>query len=821
MADCYSEFLAKVRGDLAQKKEAVSYVEQEASNRAEADRSKNFNEHRIDVIRGLVSTEQGLLTRAEAGLAQQVRARLRLNASLNGFLDTEGFTAKRSLSATVDGFANDVSGEAMTATLRLERDMKENGLGKYYGRVRQDREEELNFIKELMELSRSNPQPGLSGSQDAQTAARLYRRHMDALNARLDKVGAGSGTLEDWIVRQVWDPASLQRFTKGQEKPDRFFAKQMLPRINRQRTFKDSASDARVMQFLKDFYNDRVQGEVENVPLSIRDLSSQKTRTFAARQLDQREIHMSRPEDMQFVIENFHPGGLTGSLWSGLRRRAQRTALVENFGVNPPNTVDSLFNEANQASQDRGEGGFGGAGSFKYMQLAQSTNGMLKVASGLDEIDPSSPDLARMGQGLRQFSRMAMLGDVILASIGDLATSTRQKKRFLRAMQRSMQGINREAIDVVQRATKEMSPKTIERIATSLNTAHAYSTAKQMDRITSGGPMAAFVNYSNDAANFMFKAQGMDYFIINGKTDLGVFMHSALSLMRDTGWSDLDPSIRESLLRGRFVEKDWERLRVMDDVFVDIEEQGFAYLDFEKLDGIDADLGRRLASTIRTFADEGFITPGAFERSLLTQGTDPGTVTGQLMRSLSFLLSWPTSVVTRGFMREFRAEGIGGLVALSGRMLAAGAVVTMLKDAAKGEVRDYTTTDPDEMLDLFREMAVRGGLGGVFGDSIMKALDPQFSQGALTSLTSTPDFATLDRVITGSLDTIIETASGDINEAVISGSKVARLAIPVTDLPYTKFFTESLMSNIEQTFGDNAGGSSFNNRGLEPFSSEE
>lgn len=809
MSECFVKFNENLpKGRSTEGKAFERRVEQEVKARLKEDPSKSEGDHRADVIDELIASEEKALEVQRIQVAHEFATRRRLTTSLRSFANVKGTSARKAFFRVIESMAGEANARGRMTIDQLHRDLQENGLDKYMTSFRKNPEEELNVVKELYEATRSDGTPGVSGSKDAQKFVEIYRSHMDALNADGERFGVAAPFLEGWITRQMWSPDRLEKFTANSEDPAGTFADAMLPHIDRAKTLGDvAAPDARVIRFLREFYTDSTNRNIEKeVPFNLRDLRTQRTETFAQKQLKSREIHTKTPESFKFVFDNFSPDTLGGALLRSMEHRAQRTAAAQNLGPNPVNMSEFLINETKRLAREKGQPApFKARGTLDTTSDQILIDGMLLAAGGKDDIDATSPALAKLFMGVRNYARALNLGRVVSYFPTEIATADQARARVVNGVSKSNIEMARQVVSRIEKATKDFSPETIDVVRVAVNTAHAYSMGRETGRMDAGsGTLGAFVNLSDDVLNLTLKWQGMNYVTELKKTEAGIAMNSIISALRSKPFKEIDDSVRETLLRGGILEEDWEKLRKLDEAFADIENEGLAYLDLGRLNKLDVDLARKVRFTIREFADEAVITPGVFERAILTGGTAPGTVSGELIRLVTDLLGWPTTFITKGLLRELRVDGKRGLTILSTKMFAAGIVATMLNDAVQGRTRDYLSDDPEDQMRLFGEYAARGGLGGIFGDSLAKAIDPRFGQGPLESLLAAPAISTMDDAVTGFGRVVKETATGDFSNALYQAAKTVERAVPFTDLPQTSFLTQLILDEIGHTLGGSA-----------------
>lgn len=120
-------------------------------------------------------------------------------------------------------------------------------------------------------------------------------------------------------------------------------------------------------------------------------------------------------------------------------------------------------------------------------------------------------------------------------------------------------------------------------------------------------------------------------------------------------------------------------------------------------------------------ADHGIPMPGAAERAIMNQGTQPGTVVGEVFRHVMQFKSFPITMIRRGLGREIRGTATGkadirGLAQLIAGTTVFGYGAMVAKDILKlREARQFTGDFENDSKLLMAAMAQGGGMG-IYGD---------------------------------------------------------------------------------------------------------
>jgi hypothetical protein len=133
------------------------------------------------------------------------------------------------------------------------------------------------------------------------------------------------------------------------------------------------------------------------------------------------------------------------------------------------------------------------------------------------------------------------------------------------------------------------------------------------------------------------------------------------------------------------------------------------------------ELVSRLDTYFQDRSDYAVPMPGAAERAIMSQGTEVGTVEGEVIRLIMQFKAFPITMIRRGLGREIHGAADGkpdmmGLVHLIAGTTLFGYASMVAKDVLKGkEPRTFTgDTEKDAKL-MFAAMSQGGGLG-IYGD---------------------------------------------------------------------------------------------------------
>ncbi len=172
-------------------------------------------------------------------------------------------------------------------------------------------------------------------------------------------------------------------------------------------------------------------------------------------------------------------------------------------------------------------------------------------------------------------------------------------------------------------------------------------------------------------------------------------------------------------------------------------------------------------------------TPDARVRAITTGAAlgagGAGTISGQLVRSMMNLKSFPITLMTTHLPRVLHQATLSDRVAYAGAMMAAttllGAVAMQAKDIASGrELRDAGFDDPEIAAKFWAAAIVQGGGLGIMGDFFF-ADQNRFGGGATETLIGGPTFGMLDSAVRLTLGNAQELLTGDDTNFPVELSK--------------------------------------------------
>tara|TARA_R110000851_G_scaffold287513_1_gene441497 strand:- start:736 stop:5028 length:4293 start_codon:yes stop_codon:yes gene_type:complete len=736
----------------------------------------NISEAMHDLVDQLAFSTSEEISIREVSLLNTMRAREDRTRNLLGFIES-GATHDQALSRAVETGANSVIAERVSAVNSYSRALEINGLGDYFQKLSssKNRDEALKVIQEIRNVENGGKKP-VSGSEEAFKVAEIYKNMHDGHRFRGYQTGMRTRNVRDYMLRQVWNPDSLRRFSP--EGPDRF-VNEMLGRIDIERTFGKDASAGTVKRFLRKFYSDRVGGSTDAVELNSTDFFGMRGTDYK-RMLDNREIHLKNDDSSLFVVENFGGGSVTWSILQSLTQSASTARMSEVFGVNPQNMLEHLKTKALEGADAKASQAIVNP-SLRQNLLQGNPEHILQVAGVAYDNQASDVNTATWVSTIGNFVRGTLLQGVLLSSAPDLGTTAQARARL-------MNSVNKEVRKRIKVSTGGMSPKVKEAAIRSVSNATAFAVGNMQNFVAGGGAQAKLHNMSTSYANAVFKYGGSEAWTRFHKQNAFAFANSFYSNITDIPYKELDGYIKQGLLRAGVSASEWKQVRkgvaVMDGT-------GGNFIDLDALEATDRELSLKMRDVFKQFSDEAVPTPGAREIALTRQGTTRGTISGAMLSFSATLMGYPVSFMTKQMGRSASlggAKGVGALATLSTTMLMWGALTQTAKDTLSGKTRELD--DPHEQLNYFLGAARNGALGGLLGGMI---LDGATYGGAVSGVTGGVAPQLVDDIFSAGTKSVSKAIDGDFDKAAAELARGLRLYVPMSNLPYTKAAFDNLV----------------------------
>ena len=669
--------------------------------------------------------------------------------------------------------------------------------------------------------------PESTGNALARETADLFSRHLEQTRLRLNAAGANIGKLEGYVP-QSHDPFKMGKKSKANGNARSEWVTFIKERLDIERSFPDLANDAPALEeALLKTYNTIITNGDAHVS-AFEKGQSLGPRNLASSYGQHRKLHFKDAKAFIEYNETYGRGNIVDTMWRHLENSARMTSLMETFGTNPQNMIDSLVaTKKRKLAENTSMDPQAQINELEKLDNALMTGSIRggKITYWLAELTGESSWAGHLGAArvmsvARATQAMAKLGAATLSSLAD---------PFIKASAMRVAGLS--------------WPEAVTRSITQYFVSYSGDKkrlARELGFLTEGilGDMRirwdvneALPGKMADLQNKFFKWSGLNWITESGKAGYATWFSRHMGDVSKINFNDLDAS-RRALLEYHGINGDkWEAMRHM----VEKASDGNSYFvprlagnlgdaDLEKFlpDNLlspPSDIGKmeqwqnmrqkefgRLRQELESqaasmIADEALfavLEPDEKTRAAMFRGTRPGTVEGEVLRSIWQFKSFPMSYAQRvlggrrwvkGELQAGMAHGwlnpntykdailrdVPGVVGFAVSSYLFGYMAMVLKDLSKGK----KPRDPHKQETIIAAVMQSGGLG-IVGDFMFGKVD-RFGNGFASSLVGP-----LGGVV-GNMGTIAgEAIRGDFKNAAEDSLRVAMSNTPFVNLWYTR-----------------------------------
>lgn len=611
--------------------------------------------------------------------------------------------------AYIGGFINELNGQGLLPVL-----------------TRGD--SDVDIANALWRLGREEDISGIN--PDVVKIAKVIQRYQEAARLDANRAGASIGKLDGYITRQSHDGEKIQ--TAGYDQ----WSADILPRLD-PATFegRDPA------EFLKGVYRGLVSGVHlrADAPAST---GFTGPANLAKKISQERVLHFTDGVAWHEYNTLYGTGSLRESVLSGFDMAGQNTALMRRLGTNPEANLkmamDLIADDIEDPQALR---------NFSEMRgpRGKLTNRYLEV-SGQTRI-PGSASGARIAANVRAWQSLSKLGGALLSSFTDLPVAASEMKyqgrTFLGSLTEMAGGL------LKGRGTQEQ--KEI------LSSFGVYADSMRGEIIRRFSADDSVGGRTSRMMNRFFQLNGLAWWTDANKASAGLMMSHNLAQNSGRGWGGLNADLKRALGLYDIDGAKWDLMRGTDLREAD----GRSYLTADSIDSLSdeavdgylkgrglstsaparrevrEELQRNLRAYINDRVTYAVLEPDARTRSIMNQGTQPGTVPGDLLRFVTQFKSFPAAYMQKTMGRELYGRGytpsslsskyrgsqdfLNALRNGSGEKLAMAQLVVWttafgyLSMAAKDTVKGREPRDPSSPK-TWGAAFVQGGGVGILGD---------------------------------------------------------------------------------------------------------
>lgn len=483
--------------------------------------------------------------------------------------------------------------------------------------------------------------------------ARIIQRYQEAARIDANRAGASIGRMPGYIARQSHDSEKIGAagFNKWVE--------EIRPRLD-PRTF-DGVSDEG--KFLRGVFDGLVSGDHLKFNPDAKPNGFKGPANIAKKMSQERVLHFKDGVAWHEYNQLYGTGNLREAVLRGLDLSGQNTALMRRLGTNPEANLnmamDILKSDIRKSGDPKALTNFNTARNTMIANRFKEVSGQTRI--------PGNATQARIAANVRAWQSMSKLGGALLSSFSDLPVAASemryQGKSFLGSLAEMVGGLAKGRGSLEQRE-----------ILSSFGVYADSMRGEIMRRFSADDSMGGRMSRG---MGLFFKLNGLSWWTDANKASAGLMMAHHLAQNKGRAWGSMDESLRRTLSLYDIDAGKWDLLRGMDSRMADgrnyLTADGIGDIPEERIGEYLAAQGRKVSDSAIRETREGLdrslrayvndrvsyavLEPDARTRSIMNQGTQPGTMMGDLNRFLLQFKSFPAAFMQKTLGRELYGRG--------------------------------------------------------------------------------------------------------------------------------------------------------------------
>jgi len=650
---------------------------------------------------------------------------------------------------SVAGMQSQLQGQYMAG---LVSDIESIGRPQWKGFVSGEYDDDI--ARALWKIDKDEGFEGISS--DAVEIAKKVHKWQEVSRTDANKAGAWIKKLPGYIVRQSHDMDAIRRAGFDE------WRRTIEPLLD-ERTF-DGVSDRNA------FLQSAFDGLSTGIHLGTGSVPGLKgTRNVAKAASQERVLHFKEADGWLQYNGRFGRGSLREGIMSGLMMSAQNTGLMKVLGPNPEANLAQIMESATKKAIKKDPEA---AIKLRDAQKGRLDN-FFKMVSGETNI-PGNVMGAQIGQFARAFQSISKLGGAVLSSIADIPVSASelryQGKNFFQAYGGALKNAAGALGDMGKSiAGRQLTVKNeaSRRVLAELGVSLDATTGLFTSRFDIAGE--AVPGRVSNAMNTFFRLNGLTLWTDSMRAGSTIGMAQHVGSLAGKAWNDIPAGLQDTFTLFGIGKGEWDLIRSVGAKEFDGVDGRFLTPDM--LDGLsDSALSKHLTGigvkptkfqisklrddlkdSLRTYyvdrSQFAVIEPDAKTRAMMLRDSNPGTVAGELLRSVGQFKSFPFAIVQKVWGRETRGRA-------TKRSAAQGMAETLIMTtffgyiamSAKDIAKNRTPRDPEDPKTWVAAF-LQGGAAGIYGDFLFGDVKNRFGGGFVSTLAG-PTAGTIDQVAT-------------------------------------------------------------------------
>ena len=599
----------------------------------------------------------------------------------------------------------------------------------------------------LSQVGKEIFEPGSSGSKAAEELAKAWIHTSEMARLMFNKAGGSIPKLAKWGLPQVHDQFKVASVS-AKEWVEFLLNGKMLDVENMIDHTTGKAFNAEKLRLtLYEVYEHiRIQANTKHGSLGYGKFKLANSR------LDHRFLKFKNFDSWNTYNNRFGNADQHTIMLAHLDRMAKDIAIMQKLSPDPDGHMRWMSQQVNDWVNNQA----GKVSAKKLQKLKDKAASKIHIAESVymlakgDLHSPVHKFAARTMSGLRQLATAAYLGSASFLALGDF-NLTRITSRFAGLPATKAMYSNLRTMFTLPNSTRRKIALTSGMVAEHYSTiasAGARVTADQTEN----------PEWTRRISDFVLRTTGLSWLTQGGRWGAGMEFMAHLARMQNLTWEQMvkkNPKFAEYLRIHGIEGGNWEIIRATKAYDAGVDDPAYKGALYLRPDDITArtdinaeladDLFYRLMDAINTFKE--FSVPmGSWKGAVAIGGkTRPGTVPGELMRSIMQFKNFPMTFgfthITRGLNRKGfygKAKYIVPLIISTGFM---GMLAIQLKKIRDGkDVTDWEGMNPINNPAAWLDAILHGGGLGIYGDILFSTRYGSYEKGASAVLGAVPGF---------------------------------------------------------------------------------
>lgn len=566
------------------------------------------------------------------------------------------------------------------------------------------------------------PKDAPTGNKTAEQLGEVYSKYLELVRVKRNDAGAWTRELPGYIP-QKYDQSKVAKMTDSEFKA-------LMERNLDSSTFNDIddinmfLSHAKVGMGTGVHYKSGTSDWLNGFKGG--------SQNVAKRASAERVLHYQSARHWIEVNEQLGDGSIHEAVLFGMMKGGTDIGLMKMFGTNPRGAFLADVDHVKGKLFERSSNG-DVAAEKQLKEITGKTSEGGWFTNLFDQLDGSAniavnPTAANVMRGIRSYESMTKLGMSAVSGLSDLPARAA-------ALQWHGQGFF------------SGLGKSISAIVTPMADNERNALARQMLSSMNGlvGDIASHLDAGNTIngkssklLNLFFTMNGQKFMTDRLRMQTVRDLWNSITVHSDEAFTALPEKMQISMRRYAITEQHWDYMR--SNLMTDRDGVKYAASDvimgesddvirkmMGKADASEREIARFKEDFERTWrgyfvgtTSESVTDPSLAARALVTGGTRPGTLSGELMRTVTQFKSYPVTMMLTHMNREMHRAGranISGLLGMVIGMTTAGYMASVAKDILKGRT-PKGIEDEGDMAKILMNSFMQGGSMGIMGDLI-------------------------------------------------------------------------------------------------------